>query len=197
MTQRYYSVCHMVGFGPRPSSCQLFPPSLTELCCTDWQRLQWEFLFCWWFSTQKTTQCSSEWNIYTIQKLTVDFLSHLHHMDIKLEPDESAGDFNFFGFFLSWRWQKYPQTKLYAWLQVIIILLKSLLHWPGCLVELKKQAQGWKKTNNCRVNTVTSGSRKKMVTSIMLNSLLTVVYSAAGDIMVVCQYFVWYAKYPD
>lgn len=57
-------------------------------------------------------------------------------------------------------------------------------------MELKKQAQGWKKTKNCWLNTVTSGSRKKMVTSIMLNSLLTVVYSAAGDIMVVCQYFV-------
>lgn len=112
MTQRYYSVCHMVGFGPRPSSCQLFPPSLTELCCTDWQRLQWEFLFCWWFSTQKTTQCSSEWNIYTIQKLTVDFLSHLHHMDIKLEPDESAGDFNFFGGFFKLKMAKVPTNQI-------------------------------------------------------------------------------------
>lgn len=64
-------------------------------------------------------------------------------------------------------------------------------------MELKKQAQGWKKTNNCWVNTVTSGSRKKMVTSIMLNSLLTVVYSAAGDIMVVCQYFVCHIMSKD
>lgn len=30
MTQWYYSICHMVGVGLRPPSCQLFPLSLAD-----------------------------------------------------------------------------------------------------------------------------------------------------------------------
>lgn len=38
-------------FWPEAPKLPTVPPSLPELCCADWQRLRWEFLSCWWFST--------------------------------------------------------------------------------------------------------------------------------------------------
>lgn len=56
MTQPRYSVCHMVGVGPRPPRCQPFPCSRSESAAVSDSGCNRSLLSCWWFSTRASVK---------------------------------------------------------------------------------------------------------------------------------------------
>lgn len=56
MTQPRYSVCHMVGVGPRPPRCQPFPCSRSESAAVSDSGRNRSLLSCWWFSTRASVE---------------------------------------------------------------------------------------------------------------------------------------------